>query len=220
MNNFVAANRAVVNAFEGRGKGGGPQRANSPPPQPRFSGKGARADSGGKGGKGGKGRKGGKGDSGGADSGRGVPVAPRTVTLSRGQFDDADFGTSSEMMDDLIDATFDAPDGILVFDYVGTEEEQNSAAAKFDQANPRSLPELLQYSSLATALGEAEAKTAPAEAADAWGIASGNPYITHDQRVEIAGFVDEAMRGLGQQENGMSLLEYALTPPDDYRPNY
>lgn len=106
----------------------------------------------------------------------------------------------------------------------GTDEEQSAAAAKFDQAISRPLPELLAYSDVSTALGESEAKTAPPTVQEAWGISSRNPYITHDQRVEIAGFVDAYMRELERSsagaEGGVSMLEFALTPPDDFRGNY
>jgi len=105
-----------------------------------------------------------------------------------------------------------------------TDEEQSAAAAKFDQAISRPLPELLAYSDVTTALGESEAKTAPPTVQEAWGISSRNPYITHDQRVEIAGFVDAHMRELERSssnaEGEVSMLEFALTPPDDFRGNY
>jgi hypothetical protein len=105
-----------------------------------------------------------------------------------------------------------------------TEEEQAAACVKFDQAVARPLSELLAYSSVATALGEREAKSAPAAVQEAWGIASGNPFITHDQRVEVANLVDMYMRSLeasaANPEGGMSMLEFALTPPEDFRGNY
>jgi hypothetical protein len=125
---FVKENRAVVSAFDNRGGKGGPQSARTPPRDGSSSGgKGSSFAASGRGGKGGfgggrgsgKGRKGGSYDSDGYGRGASVPTAMR-VTMSRGQFDDAEYGSTSQadMMDDLIEMSYEAPDGILIFDYV------------------------------------------------------------------------------------------------------
>lgn len=129
LTSFVNANRAVVSAYDNRGGKGGPQSARTPPRD--GGGKGSSFAASGRGGKGGfgggrgsgKGRKGGKGgsyhDSDGDGRGASVPTAMR-VTMSRGQFDDAEYGSTSQadMMDELIEMSYEAPDGILIFDYV------------------------------------------------------------------------------------------------------
>ena len=94
-----------------------------------------------------------------------------------------------------------------------TDEEQSAACVKFDQAISRPLPELLAYSSAATALGESEAKTSPVAAQEAWKITSGNPFITHDQRIEIANFVDVHMRALEESEERRSRHVRRLSHP-------
>ena len=122
------ANRAVVNAFDNRGGKGGPQSARTPP-RDSGGGKGSSFAASGRGGKGsfsggrggGKGRKGGKGSSGSGSDERAAPLPTAVrVTLSQGQFDDAEYGSTSqaEMMDDLIERSLEAPDGILIYDYV------------------------------------------------------------------------------------------------------
>jgi len=158
---YMEANRAVVEAFT-RG-GGGPMPASSPP---AFGGKG------GGGGKGGRfqGKGGGRGDGArrrpdGGKGGRGGGAAARQYEGAEavgkaqvfsgfrpGQFEDVEGGEDA-MMEALIDATMDAPNGCLVFDYEATDAEKAALVAAIDQSAPRGIEELLAYNRLEAAIG-------------------------------------------------------------------
>jgi hypothetical protein len=49
---------------------------------------------------------------------------------------------------------------------------------------------------------------------DAWAVQAANPYITHDQRVDVAKHMEAQLTDIVKSNRGY--LEYALTPPDDY----
>jgi hypothetical protein len=177
------ANRSVMDAFSqrgggpqsfqsdspggGKGSGGGGKGKGS-----SFQGSGGKGKGGkggvSSGGKGGKGMwrdgTGGKGGSGTADrrSYESHDAVGKAMVFSGrgkgGQFDDADSdaisGDFDAMFDELIDATMNAPNGCLVFDYEATEEEKCAAITLIDQSAPRTIEELLGYTRLEAAIGE------------------------------------------------------------------